>query len=141
MNLPQPDSPHFEINFENELEYLRAEVTGEHDSYDVTIAYWDRIARELRATGHKKLLVVEMLQDNIDVKDAFRAIRERDKSSFEGVKIAFFDMKKDHVPINSFGAAAAAHLGYQIEVFSNLHAAKDWLLAVKSQDRGDQLPE
>jgi hypothetical protein len=127
--MSQPNKPSFVVNFENEPEYLRAEVSANHDSYDVTSRYWSRIAEELRNTGHRKLLIVEMIEDNIEIGDAFRAIRERDKGSFQGVKIAFFDIKKDHVPINSFGAAAAAHLGYEIEVFSNIHAAKDWLLA------------
>ena len=126
--MSQANTPQFVIQFENEPGYLRAEISAEHDSYDVTTSYWNRIAEELRNTGHRKILIVEMIENNIEIQDAFRAIRERDKSSFEGVRIAFFDMKKDHVPLNSFGAAAAAHLGYEIEVFSNIHAAKDWLL-------------
>lgn len=127
--MSQTNTPPFVIRFESDSEYLRAEVSAEHDSYDVTTGYWNRIAEELRSTGHRKLLIVEMIENNIEIRDAFRAIRERDMSSFEGVKIAFFDMKKDHVPVNSFGAAAAAYLGYEIEVFSNIHAARDWLLA------------
>ena len=128
MDPAEPD-PTFDISFEHELDYLRAEITGERDSYEVTVAYWRRIGEELARTGHKKVLVIEMLKENIEIIDAVRAIHERDASIFAGVKIAFFDMKKDHSPTNSYGAAAAAKLGYRVEVFSDIYKAKEWLLA------------
>jgi hypothetical protein len=89
-------------------------VSGPTDSYEVTKRYWNRIAEELQDSGYKKLLVVESLGGNIEVSDAFQAIRERERAKFEGVRIAFFDAKPDHAPVNSFCAAAAAQIGYEV---------------------------
>ena len=128
MNSAPPHQP-FTINFVHEPEYLRAEVFGEQDSYQITALYWQKIAEELDKTGYKKLLVVEMLGENIEILDAIRAIRDRESRSFQGVKIAFFDMKQDHTATNSYGVAAAAHMGYDVEIFTDLHKAKDWLIS------------
>jgi hypothetical protein len=124
----------FEIIFEHEPDYLRAEIRGPQDNYHVTTAYWERIADELTRTGYDRLLVVEMLEGNIDIQEAFRAVRDRERSRFDGIRIAFFDLRKDHNPTNSYCAAAAAHVGYELEVFTNLHEAKKWLTADADTD-------
>jgi hypothetical protein len=125
---------HFEISFRYEREYLCAEVSGPTDSYHITTQYWQRIAEELDGSEYKRLLIVETLGENIDVFDGFRAIRDRDREKFAGVRIAFFDAKPDHAPINSFCAAAAAHTGYEVEVFSDIADAVTWLLSPGGTD-------
>ena len=117
----------FTIEFRHGRDILRAEVSGPVRSLGVVAAYWNRIAAELARTGRKKLLVVETMWANLDIFKAIESVRLQDPADFAGVKIAFVDTVPRHNAINVYSAAAAARMGYEVEVFRDVRDAELWL--------------
>ena len=120
-------SDEYQLTFDYRSEYLIAKVSGVKDSVEVTCDYWKRVGEELRSTGYKKVLVLEMLRDTITVDEGVRCVRARDTDSFSGVKIAFIDIRADHNKVNAFVHGACILAGFHTRVFTNLRDAKEWL--------------
>jgi len=117
----------FTIHLRHGRGTLRAEVSGTVRSLEVAAAYWTRIGAELQRTGCKKLLVVETMWANLDIFKAIGSVRRQDPADFAGVRIAFVDTVPRHYAINVYGAAAAARMGYEVEVFREVLDAELWL--------------
>lgn len=51
---PSNEIEQYRITFDCRLDHLRVKVDGEHDSYEISIAYWREILREAKGSGRKE---------------------------------------------------------------------------------------
>ena len=129
MVVPMNDalSQPFSLTLENRPGYLYAYVSGEHDSYEVSIQYWQEVIDECRRIGASKTLIDEDLRDNVTMADAFRLTSDLLKMDLHGLKIAFVDRCPDHDELNQFGELVAVNRGVNIKLCKDIAEAERWL--------------
>lgn len=118
----------YKITFENNAEYLYVYVTGEHDSYDVSIGYWREVADECKRSNVKRVLIEEDIPELVPMSDMYRIASEIPTLGFAGVRVAFVDRYNEHQQDNEFGALVATNRGLYGKIFNNIEEAKNWLL-------------
>ena len=116
------------LTFEHRPHYLFATVQGDHDNYMISTLYWEEISLEIRRTDYKKLLVYEELKTNASRSDAFQAACSFRKEDFPGVRIAFVDRYNEHSPVNDLALQALRNKGLELENFSRIEDAEQWLV-------------
>lgn len=126
--IPSSDrSKPYKLTFNVRPEHLFAHIEGEHDSYEISHAYWQEIAEECERTGLRKVLVVEDIPEEVSVSEAFQIGAELPQMGFAGVQIAFVDKYADQAEINSFSNLVAVNRGLNCIIFSNTSDAESWL--------------
>jgi len=118
----------FSLSFEHRDDYLYAYVTGQHDSYEISKRYWQEIARELKGTQYRRLLVDEDIIEAASMGDVFQLVSELVGMGFAGIRIAFYDRQITHTDLNDFGALVASNRGLDGLAFNDIEKAKEWLL-------------
>lgn len=126
------DSPakSYEISFEQRAEYLYVYVEGDRDSYPISMAYWQEVARECERLGSKRVLVDENITENVTVAEMYSVASEI-PLMFSGIAIAFYDRHADQAEINEFGELVAQNRGVIGRFFADSDQAKEWLLSQK----------
>lgn len=123
------DSKPYRIKFEHRSEYLYAYVSGEHDSAEISLAFWREIAAEYRKTNYQKILIEEDILESVSPADMYEIGSEIPKLGFTNVRVAFFDRYLDHHELNQFGVLVATNRGLRSRVFSDFAQAEKWLLS------------
>lgn len=118
----------YSLTFEHRPEYLYAYVSGEHDNYAISRAYWQEIADHIKSTEYDSVLVDEDLEEPASVTDVFQLVSEFQQMGFGGIRIAFFDRKIEHHELNSFGELVASNRGMIGRAFNDIKLAEEWLL-------------
>jgi hypothetical protein len=126
---PQIDSKPYSIIFEDRIEYLYVYVSGEHDSYEISRAYWLEVAEHCRRTGCKRVLIEEDIAEVVSMTDMFRLANDLPQMGFLGVRVAFFDRYAEHNELNEFGELVAVNRGLYGKIFNEIDKAKEWLLS------------
>ena len=122
-------SAQFSLVFEHRPDYLYAFVKGQNDSYEISKRYCQEIARELKTTPYKKVLIEEDIVEAASMGDVFQLMSELPGMGLAGIKIAFYDRQTAHTDLNDFGALAATNRGLDASAFNDIEEAKAWLLA------------
>ena len=117
----------YRISFEERPGYLYVYVEGEHDSYAISLAYWQEVAFECKARGTTRVLVDENIVQNVSVAEMYQVASEM-PSMFCGIAIAFRDRHADQAEINEFGELVAQNRGVVGKFFVDLEEAENWLL-------------
>lgn len=124
---PEPPPP-YELRFTDRGDYLYAAVDGDHDSPEVTLAYWRDIAAECLRRGAARLLICDDLQGEPatpqDFLDLAAALRD---SGLESVRIAFHEPVSSHVRLAEHGEIAFREAGFTLRVFGSEQEAELWL--------------
>ena len=107
--------------------YLYAYVEGDHDSYDISRAFWRAIAAESKRLGIRKVLIDENIPENASMADVFQLASELPDMGFG--KVAFVDRYLDQQDINAFGELVALNRGLNGKIFNDAAEAETWLLA------------
>lgn len=126
------DKP-YKLSFADRPGYLYAYVEGDHDSYDISRAFWLEIAGESARRGATKILIDENIEEGASVAEVFRLATEIPLMGFGAARIAFVDRYLDQTDINEFGELVAVNRGLNGKLFNDERAAEVWLLA----DHGD----
>lgn len=119
----------YDLAFEARERYLYAYVSGEHDSFEISAAYWSEIARELKEQNIDKVLIVEDIIEQSPVADIYNLSVHLVDMGFRGVKIAFVDRHSGHEELNEFGVLVGSNRGLIAQAFNDETAAEKWLLA------------
>lgn len=117
----------FELLIEPRGDYLRAQVNGEHDSFEISLAYWSGIARECHARGTTRLLVVENIREAGNPLDLERLVEGIIALGFHGVKVAFVDLIDEHLKAMEYGEILARERDITGRVFAHESDAERWL--------------
>lgn len=117
----------YRIAFSNLGDILRAQVDGEHDTFEISLAYWTEIAAACHARGTRSLLVVENIREQGDplflegLVDAIVALGFRD------IRVAFVDLMQSHLAAMEHGEILARERGIVGRVFGEEGEAARWL--------------
>lgn len=126
-NSDQSDS--YRISFEYRPEYLYVYVSGEHDSYEISLRYWREIADECSKNEVKKVLIDEDIPEAISMGEMYRLASEIPQLGFFGIRIAFVDRYIEQQDSNEFGELVAQNRGMYGKIFNDFNAAETWLLS------------
>lgn len=119
----------YEITFQNRENYLYAFVEGEHDSYEISAAFWKEVLNESRRVNATKILVEEDLGEIISMSEMYNLGTDMASLGFTGICVAFVDRQTDHFESNLFGELVASNRGMLFRNFSNFDEAESWLLS------------
>ncbi len=61
----------YKLTFEQRSNYLYVYVEGDHDSYEISRAYWREVAEESGRTGMKRVLIDENLPEGGSTTEMF----------------------------------------------------------------------
>lgn len=118
----------FTLTFSWHGDYLRAQVDGQHDTFEISLEYWTRIADECERRRAKRVLVVENLaeagQDEVHLPQLVDAIVAL---GFHHIRVAFVDLIDAHLQAMEHGEILARERQITGRVFSDENEAVNWL--------------
>jgi hypothetical protein len=126
-----PETPPYQIRFEDRETYLYASVTGEKDSLEVSVAYWTDVFTEMRIRNTNKVLVTEDFKDVVSAMDMYMLIEEIQKLGLTDLQIAFVDKELSQFELNKFAETVAVNRGIYGKIFNSEAEAERWLLSNK----------
>lgn len=122
------DGNTFLLRFEDRPAYLYAHVSGELDSLEVSLAYWQRILARCQARHVARVLVVDEIAGEPMGADFLDTLVSRmTGSGLEAIRVAFVELVSAHVPMMEHGQILAMEQGFQARVFSRMDDADRWL--------------
>ena len=117
----------FEVRFSLTGGVLRAQGECLHDSVEISVAYWSKIAEERRRCDVRRVLVIENLIED-GRPDQLLALFERlTTMGFDGCKVAFVDNGNEQLSLHEHIAILAREHGILAAVFCEESAATFWL--------------
>jgi len=120
----------YRLTFEELEDHLYALVEGEHDSYEISRAFWQEIADRASSIGASRVLIEESIKgQSVSFADVFKLASEIPSMGFGRARIAFVDRYLDHSEINEFGELVAVNRGLNAGVFNDIETARQWLLS------------
>jgi hypothetical protein len=129
MIVPDSDSPDsYNISFEYRPEYLYVYVSGEHDSYEISMSFWKEIADECSKNQVKKVLIEEDIPEMVSMGEMYKVASEISQLGFFGIRIAFVDRYIEQQDLNQFGEIVANNRGIHGKIFNDVTEAEKWLL-------------
>ena len=117
----------FEIRYQERKGYLHAFVSGNEDSVESALEYWNNVIAECHKRGLKALLFEESFPNQLSTMEMFTLSSAIPEMGSRGLKIAFVDEEKDHRALNLFGETVAVNRGVFGMVFPTIEEATTWL--------------
>jgi len=122
------DNKPYDLKFETRQGYLYAYVAGEHDNYDICVAYWAEISKKLAEIRVDRLMIVEDIVEESQIADVYELASQLADMGFRGIRIAFVDRYSSHLELNEFGVLVGSNRGVIGHAFSDEAAAEKWLM-------------
>jgi hypothetical protein len=133
------DGHGFQLELEPPRNYVRADVHGGDDSFEVSLAYWTLLAEACRQVGARRLLVVEDLTPWHAAEADFQRLMEAmRKSGLDQVQIAFTS-RQTPIDVNEMGVIVGMEQGMWTRLFASERDAELWL-GVGSPPQGPAPP-
>lgn len=123
-----PQKP-YDLRFEVRETYVHAFVSGIHDSFEISFAYWCEIMDELTKLGIAKALVVEDIAEQTPMVDIYKLVSRLSEIAPRDVTVAFVDRYSSHQELNNFGILIGSNRGISCRAFDGESEAEAWLLA------------
>ena len=117
----------FDLTFEARGGYLRAQVDAARDNFEISLGYWQQIARECHERGSTHVLVVENIPEAGNPLDMERLIDSVIALGFQNIKVAFVDLFDEHLQAMEHGEILARERGIVGRVFAQESDAERWL--------------
>ena len=117
----------FRICFDDEPDYLRAYVFDGSDSLEVSSAMWGLLGGECRASGARRLLVLEDLLSTVDVPQIGQVVDAMFEAGLADIRIAFVELRDD-IQGSELGESMCLERGMTIRIFAQEAEARRWLL-------------
>lgn len=124
----EPATPAYSLTFEDRGDYLYGYVEGDHDSYEISRAYWQEVADEVRKRRVSRVLIDENIVETGSIADGFQLASEMPQMGFGRTRIAFVDRYLDQNDVNEFTELVAVNRGLNAKVFNDADTAEAWLL-------------
>ncbi len=124
------------LEFEPRERYLFVHVTGEADSVEISLGYWQMVAAECRRLGFHRVLVHEELKALPSTLDTFAVASNLADVGMRGITIAFVDTDTRQAAENSFGETVAGNRGVRGRFFSDLRDAEEWIASLPNRRIG-----
>ena len=119
--------PGFRVCFDDEPDYLRAYVFDGSDSLEVSTAMWRMLGEECRATGARRLLVLEDLLSTVDVPEIAQVVDSIFDAGLGGVRVAFVELRDD-IQGSEIGESMCLERGMTLRIFAQEPEARRWLI-------------
>ena len=119
--------PDTRLQFEERPGYLYVEVNGPRDNFDISVAYWNVIAGEVRRRGTRALMVVEHLGPYEGERDMAAMVDALIALGFDQLKVAFVIERIELLGLFEHGEILALERGANGRVFANPSLAERWL--------------
>ena len=124
----QDASPPFRIAFSPADYGLKAHVRGINGTLETTLAYWRRIAMEVRRLRPAGLLVVDDMEGEPPPPEQLEQfVKAMVGMGFEGVRVAYVEAHAQQIPEVEYGEILAREQGFDARVFGNESDARIWL--------------
>jgi hypothetical protein len=123
-----PDTPPYQVVYDDRKTYLFAAVTGPKDSLEISIAFWTEIITEALKNNFKKLLVTEDFKDVVSTIDMYMLVEQLERFGVEDLQVAFVDKEISQFELNKFAETVAVNRGINGRVFKTESEAERWLL-------------
>jgi len=117
----------FQLKLEDRRGYLYAEVTGDNDSLEITLAFWQAIADACRQRRPSCLLVLDRLGEFHGERDMPGMVQAIVAFGFENIRIAYVNGTIKDLPLHEHGAILAQEQGIDGRVFAGFGDAELWL--------------
>lgn len=117
----------YTLQMEDRGEYLFAVAAGERLTADISIAYWNEIAKKCFDIGLRKVLIEKDFPETVGPVEMVQ-MAEHLGRLLPGYKIAFHD-RHGHASINELGKKLARNRDVMMQLFSYFDDAEKWLLA------------
>lgn len=117
----------FQLKLEERHGYLYAEVTGDSDSLEITLAFWQAIAEACRHRKARCLLVMDRLGEFHGERDMPGMVAAIIAFGFGNIRIAYVNGTVSDLPLLEHGAILAQEQGVNGRVFSGFEDAELWL--------------
>jgi hypothetical protein len=117
----------FELRLETRGGYLRAQVDGLQDSFEISLAYWTAIAQACHERGVTSLLVVENILEAGDPLMLETLVEAIVALGFRDIRVAFVDLMQSHLAAMEHGEILARERGIVGRVFGDEGEAERWL--------------
>jgi len=116
------------IQYDYRDKYLYASVSGEKDSLELSLKFWQEIFTECESKNYKRLLVTENFKNNISPIDMFILGEKLGEMASRNTSVAFVDKQIQQLEMNKFSETVAYNRGGRGRVFSDFTEAENWLL-------------
>lgn len=126
---PSRGNQPYKVDFRPQERYLRADVSGPHDSVEISLAYWREVARECRRLGFSRLLVVENL-GRVGPAVEYYLVACELPAIVKGLRVAFVDAVAEELDSNRLGENIAVNRGADIRLFHDEEPAVAWLTQI-----------
>ncbi len=117
----------FKLCFAWDGDVLIARVLGQHDTFELSVAYWMIVAAERARLNAHRVLVLEELVESGPRERVVELFPELVGLGFQGHKVAFVDSADWHRAEQEQVAILARENGIQAAVFADSHQALTWL--------------
>jgi len=117
----------FELHLQWCGDYLRAQVNGASDNFDISLGYWTEVAKACRQHQAKCVLVVENLAQPGAALDLERLIDAIVALGFHDIRVAFVDLVDSHLQAMEHGEILAREREITGRVFAREDDAERWL--------------
>lgn len=117
----------FVLTFSWHGDHLRAQVDGEHDTFQISLGYWTLIAQECHRRAVQRVLVVENIVEAGNPIDLPQLVDAVVALGFRDIRVAFVDLIDAHLKAMEHGEILARERGIIGRVFSDERDALRWL--------------
>ena len=116
-----------DLSFEHRAGYLAAFASGEHDSVEISTTFLAEVARECRARGYKRVLIVDDLKQPLSLIDLYTLIRRLPDLGFLGMVMAYVALNPGEQFDYRFAETAGLNAGLLGKMFQDVASAEQWL--------------
>lgn len=127
INLMQEEKP-YKIQYDYRDRYLFALVSGEKDSLEVSLQFWQEILDECESKNYKRTLITENFRNNISAIDMYILGEKLIEMVPRDTCVAFVDSQISQLELNKFTETVAYNRGGKGKVFVDEKEAENWLL-------------
>ena len=127
INLMQEEKP-YKIQYDYRNRYLFALVSGEKDSLEISLQFWQEILDECESKNYKRALITENFRNNISAIDMYILGEKLIEMVPRDTCVAFVDSQISQLELNKFTETVAYNRGGKGKVFVDEKEAESWLL-------------
>ncbi|MBS0569336.1 MAG: hypothetical protein JSS28_01915 [Proteobacteria bacterium] len=123
-----PAAPRYTLRLEERAGYLFAEITGDEDSSEITLAYWLELAAVCASRGTRCLLVVDRLRGTPpSAQELVRHVHVLRSTALLHVRIAVYEPIPVELPRLQHAELEAFDVGAKFRIFTSEREAEVWL--------------
>ena len=120
-NTMQEEKP-YTIKYDYREKYLYALVSGEKDSLEVSLQFWQAIFDESEAKNYKRILIAENFRNNISAIDLYILGEKLIEMAPRNISVAFIDKQVQQMEMNRFSETVIYNRGGRGKILADFQA-------------------